>query len=164
MASTASGASRSTASAAACAPPAVSSAARSSSARWERPTSSRTAFSRAAMRASACPRPDEAPVTTIAGRKAPFVSFTMEASAAAAADGAGERPTDAVVAGDGIVQPVPRYERARRQPRIDRPAHEREAREQADAFLARYLGDDRLHDRVLGAGQHDRGVLQIHQD
>src|SRR5215468_3167732 len=164
MASTAPGASRSTASAAACALPAVSSAARSSSARCDRPTSSRNDFSRAAIRAIACPMPDEAPVTTIAGRKAPFVSFTMEASAAAAADGAGERTTDAVVAGGGIVQPVPRYEGARRQPRIDRPAHEREAREQADALVARHLGDDRLHHRVLGAGQHDRRVLQVHQN
>src|SRR5262245_50084420 len=164
MASTAPGARRSTASAAVCAPPAVSSAASSSSARCERPTSSRNDFSRAATRAIACPMPDEAPVTTIAGRGAPFVSFTMEASATAATDGAGERAPDAVVTGGGIVQPVPRYERARREPRIDRPAHEREARKQADALLARHFGDDRLHDRVLGAGQHDRRVLQVHQD
>src|SRR5262245_65982747 len=108
--------------------------------------------------------PDEAPVTTIAGRKAALVSFAMEASAAAAADGAGERATDAVVPGGGIVQPVPRYQRARREPRIDRPAHEREARKQADAFLARHLGDDRLHEGMLRAGQHDRRVLQVHQD
>jgi hypothetical protein len=45
----------------------------------------------------------------------------------------------AVVTGRGVMQTVPRDESARRQSRVDRPAHKLEAGKQADALLQRHF-------------------------
>ena len=63
-----------------------------------------------------------------------------------------------------MVESVPRNERIRRQPGVDRATHEGKAREQSDTLLPGRIGNDRLHRGVMRGRQHQRRVLQVHQD
>ena len=61
-------------------------------------------------------------------------------------DRSGKSPANAVVTFGGVVQPVPRNQRSRRQAGVDRTSHQREAGKQANLLLSRTVSYDSLHD------------------
>src|ERR1700712_3580106 len=79
-------------------------------------------------------------------------------------DCTGNGPSDTVVAFLRIVQSIPRYERAGREARLHRVAHQVKPRKQSDMFLASGIRNHRLHLGMLLRGQNLRGVLLVHQD